>query len=316
MDWTGICRQILSDHGFHVHASWNTLIPHTNTEWKLHLPAVDQWDQNTLVLLNLQDWLFWNNGHYKELQQIEEFYGQHSHRVVALAWDSHLQNYYRGPVNLVYFSAHSIREIDRMQKHNTDWTSNPKTRAWQCLNGRFCDHRAKVYQILNTWPGGWLSYGNHQPLDQWSYETYRGTENDENFLRLKYIYETAAVNIVTETHYDHPSIVTEKTLFACIAQQVPIVIGYQGIVKDCESLGLDMFTDIVDTSYDCMPNDIRAEAALTLNRDLILGKKDLSMLRSRLLANRNWVMSNNLTDIFYNNLRRTADTLAAKLLSV
>jgi hypothetical protein len=95
------------------------------------------------------------------------------------------------------------------------------------------------------------------------------------------------VNIVTETQYDSaPGIITEKTIMAMLAEQIPIVVGYPGIVADCKELGFDMFDDVVDVSYDYLPNDIRAIKAVELNQDLIQGRVDLSSYQERLRAQR------------------------------
>ena len=127
----------------------------------------------------------------------------------------------------------------------------PKTQAWQCLNGRMCTHRRRAVDILQHWPNGMLSYGNEIPLPEWAYSTYRGTENDDNFIRLADVYGSCAVNIVTETEYNTtPGIISEKTLMAFAAQQIPIVIGHSNAVQHCKELGFDMFDDLVDTSYD------------------------------------------------------------------
>ena len=85
---------------------------------------------------------------------------------------------------------------------------------------------------------------------------------------------------MTETQYTEcPGIITEKTLFAFLAQQIPVVIGYRGIVDDCESLGFDMFRDIVDTSYDHQTDDNRWRDALLFNRELLKGKKTFDVSR-------------------------------------
>ena len=98
---------------------------------------------------------------------------------------------------------------------------------------------------------------------------------------------SCAVNIVTETEYDTtPGIISEKTLMAFAAQQIPIVIGHQGIVQHCKELGFDMFDDLVDTSYDVLPNESRAEQALLRNRDLIMGNINLAPYQERLERNR------------------------------
>jgi hypothetical protein len=105
------------------------------------------------------------------------------------------------------------------------------------------------------------------------------------------VYGTCAVNIVTETEYaTAPGIISEKTLLAMAAEQIPIVIGHQGIAQHCRELGFDMFTDLVDVSYDHMPNDQRAEQALLLNQDLIQGRIDLAPYRERLRAQREFLL--------------------------
>ncbi len=47
-------------------------------------------------------------------------------------------------------------------------------------------------------------------------------------------------------------------------------------------MGFDMFEDVVDTSYDYLPNDQRVEQAILRNKDLIQGKIDISHLSQRL----------------------------------
>ena len=75
-----------------------------------------------------------------------------------------------------------------------------------------------------------------------------------------------------------------------LAEQIPIVIGYPGIVQDCIELGFDMFTDIVDVSYDYLSNDQRIQHALETNRDIILGKIDLAPYRERLCTQREFLL--------------------------
>ena len=51
-----------------------------------------------------------------------------------------------------------------------------------------------------------------------------------------------------------------------------------------------MFDDVVDTSYDQLPNDVRAINAVELNKDLIQGHIDLSPYRQRLRAQREFLL--------------------------
>ena len=133
---------------------------------------------------------------------------------------------------------------------------------------------------------GWLSLGTEIALPQHNYSHYFGCENLPNFMSLLYVYGSAPVNIVTETEYDPPvGIITEKTQMAIAAQQIPIVIGHRGIVDQCRRQGFDMFDDVVDNSYDTLPNDIRWSAALERNWHLFQQPLDLEPYRQRLERN-------------------------------
>jgi hypothetical protein len=278
--------------GIDLIAEYNCFQPPYNSHsgWPLRLPDVE-FGPRTLVLLHFQDFV---TPGLAEIAQVEAHYGQYANQVVITYWSHGLDQLYSGPVNLIEFSNHNLATCQSIAKRQSEWLpyfDQLRTMSWQCLNGRECAHRQRVADVLQTWPNGVLSYGNQIALPEWAYSTYRGTENDENFVRLSPLYSQCAVNIVTETQYDaRPGIVTEKTLQAMIAGQVPVVIGHPGIVQDCQELGFDMFEDLVDLSYDWLPNDQRAEAALELNRELILGNCDLTPYQQRLKCQQNFVL--------------------------
>jgi hypothetical protein len=145
--------------------------------------------------------------------------------------------------------------------------------------------------MLKSFDNGWLRLGTDISLPEHAYDRYPGCENDDNFMALAYIYGSTAVNIVTETQFFEPTgIVTEKTLHAVMAEQVPIIIGHKGIVEHCRQIGLDMFDDLVDTSYDAVDGVARISAAIELNRDLIAGRIDLAPYKQRLQRNREYVL--------------------------
>ncbi len=90
------------------------------------------------------------------------------------------------------------------------------------------------------------------------------------------------------------------------------MIGHQGIVDQCRRMGFDMFDDLVDNSYDTMPNESRAEMALMLNEDLIRGKIDLSPYRNRLERQREyvlWGLPDRMEREFITQARALADRL-------
>ena len=292
MNYAELISTTFQQLGIDLIAEYNCFQPPYNSQsgWPLRLPDVE-FGPHTLVLLHFQDFV---TPGLAEIAQVEAHYHHYANQVVITYWSHGLDQLYSGPVNLIEFSNHNLATCQSIAKRQSEWLpyfDQRRTKAWQCLNGRECSHRQRVADILRTWPNGVLSYGNQIPLHEWAYSTYRGTENDENFVRLSPLYSQCAVNIVTETQYDAwPGIVTEKTLQAMIAGQVPVVIGHPGIVQDCQELGFDMFEDLVDVSYDWLPNDQRAEAALELNRELILGNRDLTPYQQRLKRQQNFVL--------------------------
>lgn len=313
MDYTVFVRTTLESFGFDVHVVPNAFAPQVGRSWDLQLPNVE-FNSNTVLVLNFQDRMHWD-GSWLELADVEKKYAYNAGQVLVTTLHHAPERYYSGPVEIVEFSSHNLREITRLQQHDTDWATNPKTMGWQCLNGRTVEYRRRAADILKSWPNGWLSYGTEIPLPVWNYSTYRGTENDENFLRLRPVYETAAVNIVTETQYYYPCLFSEKTLLAFAACQIPVLIGHQGIIRDCEESGFDMFRDVVDTSYENLSDDVRVEQAILRNQDLILGNVDLSKFQTRLQRNRQHVISGGLIEYYQQKFLSKAQHLVEKLIA-
>jgi len=291
VNYAELIAHTFQQFGIDLIAEYNCFQPPYNSQsgWPLQLPNVD-FGPHTLVLLHFQDF----TTRLTELERVQAHYGQHANQVAITYWSHGLDQLYTGPINLIEFSNHNLATCESIAKRQSEWQpyfDQPRTISWQCLNGRECSHRQRIVDVVQTWPNGVLSYGNQIALPKWAYSTYRGTENDENFVRLSPLYSQCAVNIVTETQYNaRPGIVTEKTLQAMIAGQIPVIIGHPGIVQDCRELGFDMFDDLVNTSYDWLPNDQRAETALELNRELILGNIDLNPYQERLQRQQNFVL--------------------------
>lgn len=262
-----------------------------DTGWVIRLPELFD---NEYILLHLQDFVTVIDHKILELETIENHYKDAADRIIVTHWNRNISKIYNGPINLIEFSSHNWQTALSLNDTFSKWQNilnKNRSVNWQCLNGRMCQHRRRAVDVLLNWDNGILSYGDQIPLAAAPYSNYIGCNNEENFIRLADIYGTCAVNIVTETHYDHsPGIVTEKTLMAFAAQQVPVVIGYQGIVQDCRELGFDMFDDLVDTSYDLLPNDTRVEQALVRNQKLICGSVDISAFAGRLAANREFLL--------------------------
>lgn len=308
----------LSSLGFEHRTKYNGFgMPYqAATGWPLNLFEIE-FGPHTLGVIHFQDFVTVRNGLCLELAAVEKFYGCNSNRILVTHWTSDLHTIYHGPVNLIKFSNHNWDMAEVLDLSKNQWldsVSVPKTQAWQCLNGRMCLHRRRAVDILQNWSNGWLSYGTDIALPRHDYSHYRGCENIDNFLSLLYVYGSAAVNVITETEYDPPvGIVTEKTLMAFAAGQIPVVIGHAGIVQHCRTMGFDMFDDLVDTSYDNLPNDQRVEQAILLNKDLIQGRIDLQPYQQRLAANRQWLLGG-FRSLIQNQFETQARLLAQRLL--
>jgi hypothetical protein len=74
-----------------------------------------------------------------------------------------------------------------------------------------------------------------------------------------------------------------------------------------------MFEDLVDTSYDWLSNDQRVEVALELNRELILGNRDLAPYQERLQRQQDFVLDMYPKWIRANFVRQ-AQSCASKIL--
>jgi len=296
MNFVQFFNETLSSVGFdNAHAPYTVKRPYSSkTGWPLELTKIE-FGERTLAQVHFPDFVtLRDDGSCVELEQIEKFYGNNANQILVTHWTHDLDRFYTGPVNLIRFSNHNLDTVVSLRDRFDEWKhilDQPRTSAWQCLNGRICTHRRLTANMLKSFDNGWLSLGTDIPLPEHAYDRYPGCENDDNFMALAYIYGSTAVNIVTETEFFEPTgIVTEKTLHAVMAEQIPIVIGHKGIVEHCRHMGIDMFDDLVNTSYDTVDGVARISAAIELNRDLIAGRIDLAPYKKRLQRNREYVL--------------------------
>jgi hypothetical protein len=98
-------------------------------------------------------------------------------------------------------------------------------------------------------------------------------DNVTNFNEfLRSIYKNTFVEIVSETTFTLPGIlVTEKTKNSIYGYNFPIFVAGKGIVNHLKNdLGLDMFDDIIDHSYDTIEDNVtRITTAIDSNKRLL-----------------------------------------------
>jgi hypothetical protein len=117
-------------------------------------------------------------------------------------------------------------------------------------------------------------------------------DNVSNFKNtLSKYYSETFVEIVTETSFTEKSyLLTEKTLNSIYACNFPIILAGQGAVKLLRSMGMDMFDDIIDHSYDDLENPIdRLYAAISKNQRLLT---DIEYVKTLWVDNKDRFLSN------------------------
>lgn len=144
------------------------------------------------------------------------------------------------------------------------------------------------------------------------YSFYRRRVNDNytNFNQsLRPRYQNSFVELVTESSFCAPSFnVTEKTANAFFAYNFPIVLGGHGIVQHLREIGLDMFDDVIDHSYDKISNPFdRIITAIDANERLI---KDADY------AKQQWKQCQNRFDSNYEIIRSVYDWYDARTVRI
>jgi hypothetical protein len=134
-------------------------------------------------------------------------------------------------------------------------------------------------------------------------------DNASNFVTLANLYQKCPVNVVIETMYYEPKgIISEKTLDAFAGIQLPIIIGHRGVVADVRRHGFDMFDDIIDHSYDTMPNETRWKAAVDLNMHVLHNQFNYNDLLPRLKKNQEYLL-NGYLDLLISNFLEQANSI-------
>jgi len=107
-----------------------------------------------------------------------------------------------------------------------------------------------------------------------NYEIYKAGHNHNigNFEnKLRSMYRNSFVEIVSESQFSAPSFfITEKTAHSFYGCNFPIILNGCGAVAHLRELGLDVFDDVIDHSYDSIANPFdRIVTAIESNRRLL-----------------------------------------------
>ena len=235
---------------------WGGDITNHTKEYRTVLPVIDK-DLNSYL-------------NFISLNRNKRF-----HRVVLLS-------YLYGLGNVSLSGRMSFLELDKLAD------SFLNTVPWE-----FTSEQQSAVNIMSAgfseFRHGYGLWANHE-----DYDIYKGRHNDNvtNFNEnLRIPYSLSIVEIVTETSFTAPSwMITEKVLNSILGCNLPIILCGVGAVQHLRDLGLDMFDDIIDHSYDLIDNPVdRIVAAVSLNRRLLedddFAKLQWKIVKDRLLCN-------------------------------
>lgn len=105
---------------------------------------------------------------------------------------------------------------------------------------------------------------------------YRHNIYSKNYTEhIRQFYQSTTVEICTETYFEEPShMLTEKTLNMILGCNFPILLCGRDSVKHLESLGFDVFRDIVNHDYDSVDDPMqRLRLAVDLNKRLLVDQE-------------------------------------------
>lgn len=307
--------------GFNVVVEHAALVPPYDDEngWQVTLPKIKENQYNVVYIIVLQDLLTWKNGKWLEIEKIETHFAQHCNRVVLVHEEIDFFECYEGPCHTAWFPVFTYellaKEIYSTSLEWQDYINKDATVPWQCLNGVPREHRKSVASWLQKHGrNGILSLGGNYPIKlprDFYNSNYinKNRNNADNFLSLGWVYSKCSINIVTETTYFKRGATSEKMMFAFLSGQIPIAIGHKGFVQQNQSWGFDMFTDIVDTSYDTLDDNDRWLAALERNKDLINTGIDRTDYHDRLLKNKQLALDfhNYIADSYSQQIQQVID---------
>lgn len=138
----------------------------------------------------------------------------------------------------------------------------------------------------------WITVNADEKLYSAGYYNYGGNKNTWDH-GLCEVVSSSAVSLITESVWtQHASVFTEKTAYALMGLTFPIWVGGVNMASHWEKYGFDIFTDVIDHSYQNMPTLLeRCFYAFYLNQkvltDLSLAAELRNTHMNRLLDNRN-----------------------------
>jgi hypothetical protein len=140
------------------------------------------------------------------------------------------------------------------------------------FNWRFTEGQQGIKNMIKSGNKKLIDY--NFPIND-HYDIYESSDNNNNVgnfeKNLVNYYKNTFVELICETTYTEKSfLITEKTQHSVFGCNFPIWISSPGTVDFLRKMGLDVFDDVVDHSYDSIENPIdRLYAAISNNKDIL-----------------------------------------------
>lgn len=217
--------------------------------------------------------------------------------------------------NCVYLPELLNREAEQFFRGRIvpDWTN--KTCAFNFMINKSRPHRQMLLDMIDQRQLTNFSHSlcwKHSPVPSVAVTDYRigeETQLDRGVKNAHYpnavtyrtvlqkqVFEPSCISLITEPVYvEQQTIVTEKTIMALYGGTIPIWVGGWRIADWMASQGFDVFDDVIDHSYQSLPDPRdRVQQAIQLNLDLLQAPdpKFLKQYRDRLWHNYLLIHSN------------------------
>lgn len=240
--------------------------------------------------------------------------------------------------NLVYFPSFMARENTEFIAQNICPNWRNKTHTFNFMINKPRPHRELLLQLIEKHE---LSNYKHSlawrtnPVNDIAVTNYllgsetvmergvktgyiRNAKTYQTLLQTQ-VFEPTCVSLITEpAYYERETIVTEKTLMAMWAGTMPIWVGGWRTADWMQSNGFDVFDDIVDHSYQDLPDaKDRCDKAIELNLSVLknfdLVKKYLEQNQSRFQHNLDLLKFNFFKSMCLDIIQCTQDPVGSVL---
>lgn len=174
------------------------------------------------------------------------------------------------------------------------WSGAKKDKLYTCLNNNYQHHRSILIDELiknSLIEYGYVSNlkGNDETIkipvygygDVFKYTNHYVKIEEDDFtsrFTINNKLSNTYIDIVTETSHGLMPFMTEKSVKPFYSLQLPIILGYTGIIQDLRDMGFDVFDDVIDHTYDTFDFSLDVDVYtdrnlyLKLNHELIIKK--------------------------------------------